>query len=324
MERRKFLGGAAALGAAGALAACDNGGQQASRDGAPAVATRRRTLRMVTTWPKNFPGLGMSAERIAKRIHDLTDGAIDIKVLAAGELVGAFEAFDAVSGGTADCFHAPDYYLQGKSRAFPFFTAVPFGLLADEQLSWMHFDGGQELQDELHARFNVKSMLCANTGTQGGGWYRREIRTVEDFRGLKVRMPGLGGEVLRRLGASTVVRAGGDIYLSLRSGEIDGAEWVGPWNDMAFGMHEVADHYYYPGFQEPGAAISLGFNLDIWNDFSPREQLLIQQVCDAEYIYSWAEYKVRNAEAQQTLKDRHGVTPRPFPLEVMAEIRRVS
>lgn len=325
MHRRKFLGGAAVLGATAALTGCDNsGGDQSGVTGAPAVATRKRTLRMVTSWPKGFPGLGMSAERLAERITDLTDGAITIRVYAAGELVGAFETMDAVSGGTADCYHAADYYLQGKSRAFPFFTAVPFGLLADELYSWMRFDGGQELYDELCAKFNVKANLCTNTGTQMGGWFRREIRTVEDFKGLKIRMPGLGGEVLRRLGAATVVRAGGDIYMSLKSGEIDGAEWVGPWNDMAFGMHEVADHYYYPGFQEPGAALALGFNLDVWNSFTPGQQKLITQLCDAEYMYSWGEFKVRNAEAQQALEERYGITARAFPREVMAEIKRVS
>lgn len=325
MERRKFLGGAAALGATAALAACDGGNnQQAGQSGSPAIITKKRTLKMVTSWPKNFPGLGMSAERLAKQITELTDGALTVKVFAAGELVGAFEAFDAVSSGTADCYHLADYYQQGKSKAFPFFTAVPFGLLADELYAWMKFDGGQQLYDELCAGFNIKAHLAASTGTQMGGWYNRPINTLEDFKGLKVRMPGLGGEVLRRLGAATVALPGSDIFLSLQSGAIDGAEWIGPWNDLAFGMHKVADHYYYPGFHEPGAALALGFNLDVWNSLTPGQQTLIRHLSDAEYMYSWAEYKVRNAESQQALIKDHGITARAFPEPVIREIRRIS
>ncbi|RMF11283.1 MAG: TRAP transporter substrate-binding protein [Alphaproteobacteria bacterium] len=325
MERRKFLGGAAALGAAAALTACDGGnGETAGPAKGPAVVTRKRTLKMVTAWPKNFPGLGMSAERLARRITELTDGALTVKVFAAGELVGAFEAFDAVSSGTADCYHVADYYQQGKSKAFPFFTSVPFGMLADELYSWMKFDGGQALYDELCGKFNIRAHLAASTGSQMGGWYKRPINSLEDFKGLKVRMPGLGGEVLRRLGAATVALPGSEIFLSLQSGAIDGAEWIGPWNDLAFGMHKVADHYYYPGFHEPGAALALGFNLDVWNSFTENQKNLIQQLCDAEYMYSWAEYKVRNAEAQKTLAEQHGITPRAFPEEVVRELKRVS
>lgn len=323
MERRKFLGGAAVLGAA-ALSACDGGGQQSGSGQAPAVLTKKRTIKMVTSWPKNFPGLGMSAERLAKRITELTDGAITVKVFAAGELVGAFEAFDAVSSGTAECYHTADYYQQGKSKAFPFFTSVPFGMLADELYAWVKFDGGQALYDELCARFNVKAHLASSTGTQMGGWYNRPINGLEDFKGLTVRMPGLGGEVLRRLGAATVALPGSDIFLSLNRGQIDGAEWIGPWNDLAFGMHETADYYYYPGFHEPGAALALGFNMDVWNSFTASQQELIRQLSDAEYMYSWAEFKVRNAEAQQTLASKHGIEPRPFPDEVIREMRRVS
>ncbi len=325
MERRKFLGGTAALGAAAMLTACDGGkGEQSKQAQGPAIATKKRHLKMVTSWPKNFPGLGMSAERLAKRITDLTDGALTIKVYAAGELVGAFEAFDAVSSGTADCYHLADYYQLGKSKAFPFFTAVPFGLISDELYAWVQFDGGQQLYDELCAKFNIKSHLAATTGTQMGGWYKRPINSLEDFKGMTVRMPGLGGEVLRRLGAATVALPGSDIYLSLKSGAIDGAEWVGPWNDLAFGMHEVADHYYYPGFHEPGAALALGFNINVWNSFTDTQQKLIKQLCDAEYIYSWCEYKVRNAEAQVTLAKKYGKFPKPFPKDVIRALKRVS
>jgi TRAP-type mannitol/chloroaromatic compound transport system substrate-binding protein len=324
MKRREFLTVTAAAGAA-ALAGCgqQNGAGQAP-DGAPAVLRKKRTLKMVTSWPKNFPGLGMSAERVAQRITDITEGAITVKVYAAGELVGAFEAFDAVSSGTADLAHHADYYQQGKSKAFPFFTSVPFGLTAEELAAWIYFDGGQQLWDELYARFNAKPLLACATGAQMGGWYRREIKSLEDFKGLKVRMPGVGGEVIRRLGAAVVALPGGDIFTALQQGAIDGAEWVGPWNDLAFGFHKVAKHYYYPGFHEPGAALALAVNLSVWNDLTDSERKLFEDIASHECLYSLCEYKVRNAEAQQTLLKEHGISAKPFPDDVIRELGRVS
>lgn len=325
MERRNFLKGAAAVGAAAAVAGCDGAENRAGdTPGAPAIVTRKRSLKMVTTWPKNFPGMGMSAERLAQRITEATDGELTVRVYAAGELVGAFEAFDAVSSGTADFAHHADYYLQGKSRAFPFFTTVPFGMTADELAAWIQIDGGQELWDELYARFNAKPLLAASTGTQLGGWYRREIRTVEDFKGLRIRMPGLGGEVMRRMGAAVVALAGGDIFTAMQQGTVDAAEWVGPWNDLAFGLHRVASRYYYPGFHEPGAALALAVNRTVWDSFTPRQQMLIEAIAGREYVYSWSEFKVRNAESQQVLIDKHQIEAKPFPEDVIRELARIS
>lgn len=324
MKRRNFLTGGLALGAAGAVAACGPNGEGAAVDGAPAVLRKKRTLKMVTCWPKNFPGLGMSAERWAERISAATDGAITIKVFAAGELVGAFEAFDAVSNGTADLAHHADYYQQGKSKAFPFFTAVPFGMTVEEMTSWIYFDGGQQLWDELYARFNAKPLFASATGTQLGGWYRKEIRSLEDLKGLKIRMPGIGGEVMRRLGAAVVALSGGDIFTALQQGAIDGAEWVGPWNDVAFGMHKVAPYYYYPGFHEPGAMLTMAVNLDVWNSFSESEKRIFESVGALETLYSWSEFKVRNAEAQQLLLKDHNIDARRFPDDVMDALGRVS
>jgi TRAP-type mannitol/chloroaromatic compound transport system substrate-binding protein len=266
----------------------------------------------------------MSAERLAKRITDLTDGELTVRVYAAGELVGAFEAFDAVSSGTADMAHHADYYLQGKSRAFPFFTSVPFGMTADELSTWIYFDGGQELWDDLYRRFNAKPLLTCSTGTQVGGWYRNEIRTLEDFKGLRIRMPGIGGEVMRRLGAAVVAISGGEIFSALQQGSIDAAEWVGPWNDLAFGLHRVAKRYYYPGFHEPGAGLALAINLGVWESLTPRQRMLLEDITGHEYIYSWSEFKIRNAESQQVLTDKHQVEAKPFPEEVLREMARKS
>ena len=315
MKRRSFLTGAGTAVAAGAAS---------TAFAAPAIAQGKRSLKMVTTWPKNFPGLGTSAERIASRLRTMSDGKIDIKVFAAGELVGALEAFDAVSSGAADCYNGAEYYWQGKSPAFNFFTSVPFGMTAEELNGWMYQGGGQELWDELSAKFNIKALMSANTGVQLSGWFRTEIQSLADLNGLVMRVPGLGGEVLRRLGVTAITLPGNEIYPSLQNGTIDAAEWVGPWNDLAFGFYKVAKYFYYPGFQEPGAALATGFNLDVWNSFSTAEKAMIEAVCQAEVTTTLAEYAYQNGRAQKTLVDKHGVKMTAFPPDVLAALKKAS
>ncbi|WP_085902277.1 TRAP transporter substrate-binding protein, partial [Kiloniella majae] len=292
MNRRKFLTGAATGVAAGAAAATLS---------APAIAQGKRDLKMVTTWPKNFPGLGTGAQRVADRITAASDGKLNVKLYAAGELVPPFESFDAVSNGTADMYHAAEYYWQGKHKAFNFFTAVPFGFTANELDAWVHYGGGQELWDKLSAQYNLKSFMAGNTGVQMGGWYNKEINTLEDFKGLKIRMPGLGGEVLRRIGAAAVTLPGGEIFPSLESGAIDATEWVGPWNDLAFGFYKVTKYYYQPGFHEPGSGLACGMNKDVWESFSPDEQALIQSACAAENNVMLSEYNAKNGDSLDVL-----------------------
>jgi TRAP-type mannitol/chloroaromatic compound transport system substrate-binding protein len=324
MKRRQFLGTVATGAvAAAALTGC-SGSNEAKTEGAPAILTKKRSLRLVTAWPKNFPGFGVSAERFAERVGVITEGQIAIKVLAAGEFVGAFESFDAVSLGNADMYHAADYYFQGKHKALNFFTAVPFGFTADEMASWIHYGGGQELWDEVSGKFNIKPMIVANSGTQMAGWYKKEINTLEDFKGLRIRWPGLGGEVIRRLGAAVNALPGGDIFQALQSGAIDAAEWIGPWNDMALGFHRIAPYYYYPGFHEPGSSITLGINKDLWQDLTPVQQEIITAVSESEYNRSLAEYNFRNGEFLRTLETEQKITPRPLSNEILMEIGRIS
>ena len=312
LERRKFLlGGAAAGVGALALAACEKKEEEAAVE-APAVASGKRELKLVTTWPKNFPGLGTGAQRFADLVTSASDGRLTIKLYAAGELVPPFESFDAVSKGTADLYHAAEYYWQGKNKAFNFYTAVPFGLTANENDAWLHHGGGQELWDELAAGFNIKGLPCGNTSVQMGGWFNKEINSVEDLKGLKMRMPGLGGEVLRRLGASAVALPGGEIFPSLQSGAIDATEWVGPWNDLAFGFYKVTKFYYYPGFHEPGSTLSVGFNKAVWDSFSASDQALIKACANDENNRLLAEYNAKNADALDTLINEHGVQLRQF------------
>ncbi len=312
MNRRKVLKGAAIAAAATATLPM------------PAIASGERALRLVTAWPKNFPGLGAAAERVAQRIQEATGGQLQVKVYAAGELVGAFEAFDAVSTGAADMYHAAEYYWQGKSQAFNFFTAVPFGLTASEFNGWIYHGGGQQLWDELSVQFNVKAIPCANTGVQLGGWFNREINTLEDLKGLKMRMPGLGGEVFRRLGVNIVALPGGDIFPALQNGTIDATEWVGPWNDLAFGFHKVAKNYYIPGIHEPGASLALGINATVWNELTPAQRAIITSCAQADDAYTYAEFVARSGPALAALQNDHGVQVKRFSDEILTALGKTS
>jgi len=324
LNRRNLLRGATLVGAAALTAACDGGKDKAGSKGAPGIVSKQRKLKMVTAWPKNFPGLGTGVERLAKRIETLSDGDIQVKVYAAGELVGALDGFDAVSQGKADMYHAAEYYWQGKSPAFNFFAAVPMGMLASEINAWIRFGGGQELWDELSGRFNVKAFLAGNTGTQMGGWYKKDINSIADFQGLRIRMPGLGGEVLKRLGATPVTKQGGEIFQALSQGNIDATEWIGPWNDLAFGFHTIVKNYYYPGFHEPGSALSLGLNKDLWEDMSPKEKAIIEAASAAENDIMYAEFNANNGRALDTLVNEHGVKLKRFSDEILAKLAEVS
>ena len=317
IKRRSFLKGAAVAGAGVAAVA-------ASNLAAPAIAQGTRELTMVTTWPKNFPGLGTTAERLAKRISSASDGAITVKVYAAGELVPPFESFDAVSQGTADMYHGADYYWQGKSKAYNFFCAVPFGLTATEMNAWIHHSGGQQLWNELSADFNIKPFMAGNTGVQWGGWFNKEMNGLEDFKGLKMRMPGLGGEVLRRLGSAAVSLPGGEIFPALQAGTIDATEWVGPWNDLAFGFYKVTKYYYWPGFHEPGTVLSCGMNKAVWDSLSPNQQMLIESCMAAENDITLAEFNAKNSDSLATLVNEHNVQVRRIPNDMLNAIGKKS
>lgn len=312
MKRRDFVKGAAVAAAgAGALALAACGNKDETKDGtspaAPAISKAKRELKMVTTWPKNFPGLGTGAQTLADNITAMSDGSLTVKLYAAGELVPPMESFSTVSGGGADMYHGAEYYWQGQHKAFNFFTAVPFGLTANEMDAWLNFGGGQELWDELSAKFNLKCFAAGNTGVQMGGWFNKELKTVEDYKGLKIRMPGLGGEVLRRIGASPQTLAGGEIFPSLQSGAIDATEWVGPWNDLAFGFYKVTKFYYYPGFHEPGSTLSCGMNLDVWNSLSADHKAIVSTACQAENNRMFSEFNAKNGDALDTLITKHNV-----------------
>ncbi|WP_114287031.1 TRAP transporter substrate-binding protein [Candidatus Halocynthiibacter alkanivorans] len=303
MDRRSFLtktalGGAAAAGAS-ALAA-------------PAYAQGKRTLTMVTTWGRGLAGVHDAAQRVADSITAMTDGELTIELKAAGELVGAFEVFDAVTAGQADMYHAADYYFVGQHPAYAFFTSVPFGMTAQELMNWYHHAGGMQLHDELGEIFGLKSFLAGNTGAQAGGWFNKEITSPDDFKGLKFRMPGLGGKALGKLGASVQNLPGGEVYQALASGAIDGTEWIGPWADEKAGFQEITKIYYTAGFHEPGAGLSLATNRDVFDSLSPAHQKVIEIASAETHQWNLAQFLANNGTALQRLASS-GVKVLEFP-----------
>src|SRR5271170_3853814 len=309
---RRSLAGAGALGLIGAMAA----------PAAPAIAQNdKRKWRMVTSWPKRLPGPGMSAERVADRIRTLSGGRLDITVSAAGEVVPAFEVLDAVGTNVAEMGHTAAFYWQGKEPGTAFFTTVPFGLLPNEHVAWIEAAGGQALWDELYAPFGVKPFMGGNTGVCMGGWFRREIKSRDDVRGLKVRSLGLGGEVYRGLGAIPQTTSPGEILVALQSGVIDGADFVGPGSDMALGLYRFAPLYYSPGFNKPNGTGECIISLKAWATLDSELQAIVAHACATEASFALAEMERLNVEALKTLVTRDNVQLRPFPGDLIAAAR---
>ena len=306
-SRRKFFKAAAATGVAAVAA---------SSLAAPAVAKERIEASMVATWGRDFPGLGTGAQRFAQRIIDMSDGRIQVTYYAANERVKAFDSFDEVASGNSQMYHAADYYWVKKDPAWGYFTAVPFGFTYTEMNAWIRFAGGQELWDELSDKFGLKNFMCGSTGVQMGGWFNKKIRSPNDFKGLKMRMPGLGGQVIGKLGGSPVSLPGGQIYENLVSGAIDATEWVGPWNDEAMKFHEAAKYYYYPGMHEPGSALACGVNKSWFTSLSKSDQLIIKTACAWADEITMAEYNAKNGAALARLINDQGVQLEKFNDEV--------
>ncbi|WP_371871901.1 TRAP transporter substrate-binding protein [Pontibacterium sinense] len=313
MKRRQFLQGAgAATLAAGAMAS------------GAAHAAPEYKWKMVTTWPKNFPGLGTGANYLAKLIGEMTNGRVQVKVYGAKELVGALEIFDAVSRGTAEMGHGAAYYWKGKSIAAQFFAAVPFGLTAQEMNSWLYHGGGMELWEELYAKFGLVPGAAGSTGVQMGGWFNKEINSLDDVKGLKMRMPGLGGEVLKRAGGTPVLLPGGEIFPALQSGAIDASEWVGPYNDLAFGLYKAAKYYYYPGWHEPGTTLESFINKDAFEALPKDLQVAVRNAIRVANQDMLADFTAKNNRALEQLVTEHGVQLRKFPDDVLKKLKTLS
>jgi len=290
--------------------------------GANAASTIK--WKMVTTWPKNFPGLGTGANDLAELITEMSGGRLNVKVYGAGELVPAFEVFDAVSRGTAQMGHGAAYYWKGKTEAAQFFSAVPFGLTAQEMNGWLYSGGGMELWQETYAPFGLIPAAAGNTGVQMAGWFNKEIKTVDDLKGLKMRIPGLGGEVLKRAGGTPVSLPGGEIFTSLKTGAIDATEWVGPYNDLAFGLHKAAKYYYYPGWHEPGTTLEAMINKQALEELPKDLQSIVMNACKIVNQQMTTEYTTRNQQALQVLKTKHKVQVIKLPDDVLQTLKKLS
>jgi TRAP-type mannitol/chloroaromatic compound transport system substrate-binding protein len=309
--RRRMLLGATAIASIGGLPM-------------PAIAQGIKEFKLVTDWTDDMPGLKAGAERVAQSITAISDERLKVTVYPADTLVHAFETFDAVSAGVADMYHTDEVYFQSKSPALNFFAAVPYGLTADELSSWILFGGGQALWDEVDAQFNIKPLMATNSGTQMGGWFTREVNSPEAFKGLRYRMPELGAEVLRRIGATVVTTPPGDIVNALKSGAIDASEWIGPWMDIALGLDKAADYYYYPGFHEPGTNFTLGINKILWDGLSASERIIIEAAAQAEVTRSLAQFNSENVKALKLLRADGRIKIRRFSDELIKTFGKLS
>ena len=318
MKRRQFIGG---LTGAAAVSAC----QPAAETGtAAAASTERFEWKLVTTWPPNFPGLGTGVNTLVHYIEAMSAGRIKIRVYAANELIPALEVFDAVSRGTAEMGHGAAYYWRGQSEAAQFFCSIPFGMNAHEMNGWLYYGGGLELWREVYEPFNLMPFPAGNTGVQMGGWFNKRIDSIADLKGLKMRIPGVGGEVLKLAGGTPVTLAGSEIFTALQTGSIDATEWVGPYNDVAMGLHQVARYYYYPGWQEPGPTLECIINREAWDTLPDDLKAMVQVACQATNMDMTSEYMARNATSLQQLEDNPEVQVLGFPGPVLENLKRLT
>lgn len=317
MKRRDFVKTAAVGAAAGGLIASGCGeGPGARRRGAGGETRGLVRWRLASSFPRSLDILFGAAERMATRVKEMTGGNFEIKPYQAGEIVPPLEVLDATQKGSVEMGHTASYYYIGKNPALAFDTTVPFGMTTRQQNAWLYAGGGLEMIREVLADFNIINFPGGNTGVQMGGWFREPVGSLADLKGLKMRIPGLGGEVMKRLGVTAQVIPGGEVYVSLERGAIDAAEWVGPYDDAKLGLHEVAKNYYYPGWWEPASGLSYYINKGAWDKLPKEYQAALQAACAESNITMTAAYDTGNAKALKTIRDA-GVTLRPYPPDVM-------
>jgi TRAP-type mannitol/chloroaromatic compound transport system substrate-binding protein len=320
MKRRNIIKSSALAVATLGLAAC----KQESATENKSNQTQKFEWKMVTAWPKNFPGLGTGAQFLADAITQMSGGRLTVKVFGSGELVPAFEVFDAVSAGTAQIGHAAAYYWKGKVPEAQFFGAVPFGMNANEMNAWLYHGGGLELWQEAYRPFGLKPMPAGQSGVQMGGWFNKEINSKEDIKGLVMRIPGLGGDVLSRAGGTPQALPGAELFTALQTGTIDATEWVGPYNDLAFGLYQAAQFYYYPGWHEPTACLEAIINQSAYDALPEDLQKIVDLAAMATNQNMLAEFTANNQRALETLQKEHHVQLREFPADVLAEFKKYA
>ncbi len=318
MERRKFI-----VKAGGALVAA---GAAAAVDAPSVIAQPKFQWRMATSWTPALDILQGMAQRFAKMVEEMSGGRFKINVFAAGELIPAFGVFDAVSQGTLETFNSASYYWAGKEPASQWFSSVPFGMNAQAMAAWYYEGGGLKLWEEAYAPFNMVPRPSGATGIQMGGWFRKKINTIADYKGLKFRIPGLGGKVISKAGATVVLTPGGEIYTALERGVIDGSEWVGPHDDMKLGLHNAARYYYYPGWHEPATFGEFVFNKKAYESLPVDFQRMLDYTATAIHSLFLAEYDTKNYIGLQKLRTEYKgkVEILQFPADVLKELRKLA
>ena len=314
MKRRDFIATTALSASALALSACHRAEDTSKKNATPLHRGKKVTLKLATSWPAHFPIMGTGVDTFAKRCFELSGGSLEIKVFAKNILVPAMQVFDAASAAQIDAFHSGVYYWKGKNSSFSIFGGMPLGLTSEEMITWLKFGGGYELWRELYGKFNLYPLIGGTTGPQMGGWFKKEIRTLKDLKGLKMRIPGLGGEVMKRLGANPVLLPAGEIYTSLERGTIDATEWVGPALDSMMGFAKAAP-YYYTGWHEPGSILEITFNKTRWGKLSAEHQAIITAAAEEMTGNMLQEFRYKNAKALQELPKN--VQIKTFPKEMM-------
>ncbi|MEZ5056814.1 MAG: TRAP transporter substrate-binding protein [Saprospiraceae bacterium] len=321
MKRKSFLKKLAVASVAGSTMALNACKSETSSGDAPNIQTNKKyRWKMVTTWPPNFPAVGEGALLMAKWVKEMSGGRLDIQVFGGGELVPALEAFDAVSQGTADIGSGAAYYWAGKAPAAQFFASVPFGMNAQQMNAWIYSGGGLELWEELYANYNLIPMPGGNTGVQMGGWFNKEINSIEDFKGLKMRIPGLGGKVLEKAGGTAVLSAGSEIYTNLERGVIDATEWIGPYHDYKMGFHKIAKYCYYPGWHEPGSMLEIFINKSTFEGLPNDLQVILKSAAARLNVWMLSEFEAKNGQFLNKMKEE-GTDFRAFPKPVMDSLR---
>jgi TRAP-type mannitol/chloroaromatic compound transport system substrate-binding protein len=315
MKRRDFLK-KAGLGAAAVAATAVN---------APAVlAQKNYRWKMVTTWPPKLPVLQEGCERLAQRVKEMSDGRLQIQVFAGGELVPPLGGFEAVSQGTIECASGASYYWAGKEPATQWFAAVPFGMNAQGMAAWFHGGDGLKLWEETYAPFNLIPRPGGSTGVQMGGWFNKKINSIDDYKGLKMRIPGLGGKVVAKAGGTVVLLPGGEIFTSLERGVIDATEWVGPYHDLRMGFYQAAKYYYYPGWHEPGTYLEYFFNKKAYESLPKDLQHILDAACMESEAWVLPQFDANNGSSLQTLINKHKVEVIKFPDQVLNDLRKMA
>lgn len=324
MKRKDFLKKGAVIGISGAVLSSCSSDPKNNIDAPNIITNKKYRWKIATTWPPNFPVVGEGCKRLAEWIKIMSNGRMEIKVYGGGELIPALEVFEAVNAGMIEMGHGASYYWTGIEQAFAFFTTVPFGMNAQQMNAWIEFGGGQQIWEELYERFNIQPFAAGNTGVQMGGWYNRKIETMESWKGLKMRMPGLGGKVIERAGATAVLSPGSELYTNLERGVIDATEWIGPYHDYLMALHQIAKYYYYPGWHETGSVLECIINKEKYDELPSDLREIIKTACYRANMEMLAEFEAKNNQYLKKIVRESEAEVLQYPPEVLQGLKKIA